>query len=356
VLAAGAAVVSTASAASAHTVSGAGSTNFRTSLTSFTPAVGGLTLAVVENGSRLRLTNTTGTDVTVLGYSGEPYLRVGPGGVFTNLRSGATYLNETRAGTTPIPASADGRPADGERPPVWRRTSAGVTAIWHDHRTHWMSPARPPVVAAAPQERHPVFTWQISFRYGDRPLTARGDLVWIPGPSPAPWVALTAGLAALALGVSVGRRTFLPGLAALLGTLVAADIAHSAGIAADRAGGAGARWHGFITGNGIQLAVWAVGLGAVAALARRRVNGLWVAGMVGAILALADGLPDAGVWYRSSAPFAWSLATARTLTSVTVGLGLGLLAAVALALWRHDRPARADPAVPPAASREPATP
>lgn len=341
VAAAGVAVISTAGAASAHTVSGAGASNYRTSLTSLTPTVPGLTLTVVENGSRLRLTNATRTDVVVLGYQGEPYLRVGPDGVFTNTRSTATYLNATRSGGTAVPATAN----DQARP-VWRRTAAApragtpATAVWHDHRTHWMSPARPPAVAADPGARRQIFTWQVSFRYGTRPVTARGDLEWIPGPAPAPWVALALATAAVTIGLAVGRRAFRPGLAAALFVLTVADATHSAGIAADRAGPTGARWAGFVTGNSIQLVAWAIGLVTVIALVRRGIGALWVAGMVGAVLALADGLPDAGVLYHSSAPFAWSLSIARTLTALTIGLGFGLLAAAAVALRRHDRPER----------------
>ena len=48
-----------ANPAAAHDVGGVGATNFRTSLTSVTPAVPGLTLRVIENGSRLELRNDT---------------------------------------------------------------------------------------------------------------------------------------------------------------------------------------------------------------------------------------------------------------------------------------------------------
>jgi hypothetical protein len=36
---------------------------------------------VVDAGARLRVRNQTGREVMVLGYAGEPYLRVGPAGV-----------------------------------------------------------------------------------------------------------------------------------------------------------------------------------------------------------------------------------------------------------------------------------
>ncbi|HMA45895.1 MAG TPA: hypothetical protein VKP11_01580 [Frankiaceae bacterium] len=92
----------------------------------------------------------------------------------------------------------------------------------------------------------------------------------------------------------------------------------------------------FLAGNAVQLAVWAGGLAAAALLARRRIGALWAAGIVGVCLALADGLADAAVLWRSSAPFGWPLWVARATTAATVGLGLGLLGAAALAVRRHD--------------------
>ena len=87
----------TASPASAHTVSGVGATNWQTSLIGVHPAVPGLAVRVVETGSKLEVSNT-GAELVVIGYDGEPYLRVGPHGVFENLQSPATYLNCSRAG------------------------------------------------------------------------------------------------------------------------------------------------------------------------------------------------------------------------------------------------------------------
>ena len=51
------AIIGFASPASAHSVSGVGATNWQTTLTSLSPAPAGLTVKVVENGSRLELTN-----------------------------------------------------------------------------------------------------------------------------------------------------------------------------------------------------------------------------------------------------------------------------------------------------------
>ncbi len=43
-----------------------------------TPALPGVTVRVLQFGDELEVVNTTGTEVAVPGYSGEPYLRIGP--------------------------------------------------------------------------------------------------------------------------------------------------------------------------------------------------------------------------------------------------------------------------------------
>jgi hypothetical protein len=75
--------------ASAHTVSGVGATNWRTTLIGVNPPVPGLRVRVVNTGSDLEVSNT-GQEVVVLGYEGEPYLRVGPAGVYENTQSPST--------------------------------------------------------------------------------------------------------------------------------------------------------------------------------------------------------------------------------------------------------------------------
>ena len=86
------------------------------------PAVPGITARVVDLGNKFELTNRTSTEITVLGYEGEPYLRIGPNGVFENLHSQATYINRTRLGGTVPPASTPRR----RRRRSGRRSRAGT--------------------------------------------------------------------------------------------------------------------------------------------------------------------------------------------------------------------------------------
>ncbi len=64
-------------AAHAQGVPGQEASNYRTSLTTPEQAAPGVTVRVVESGARLEITSTDG-EAAVLGYDGEPYLRLGP--------------------------------------------------------------------------------------------------------------------------------------------------------------------------------------------------------------------------------------------------------------------------------------
>ena len=111
-----------------------------------------------------------------MGYRDDPYLRIGPDGVYQNRRSTATYLNRSRKGTTKPPPEAE---AGGD--PVWEKVSSGTVARWHDHRIHWMLIQNPPTVRANPDQRHVVIPqWVIPMKLGSQAVQVKGDLVWQP--------------------------------------------------------------------------------------------------------------------------------------------------------------------------------
>src|SRR3954464_11673141 len=87
------AAVAAAAPASAHTITGVAPTDYRSELTGVEPSVPGVRVELLDLGRRVRLTNS-GPEVVVLGYQGEPYLRVGPKGVYENTRSPSTYQNK----------------------------------------------------------------------------------------------------------------------------------------------------------------------------------------------------------------------------------------------------------------------
>ncbi len=318
--------------AQAHSVSGAASTNFHTSMTGMTPTVAGIVLAPVENGSRIELTVAGHQTVIVKGYNDEPYLRVDPTGVWQNALSSATYLNRSRYGPQGLSSSGDDH-----APPRWEMIHDGHSAVWHDHRTHWMSTQNPPVVQAAPRRFHQIYTWTIPLTVDGQPVTASGNLDWVPGPSPVPWFALEIAVAAAVVTLGLLRRgNFV--LAMAVTTIVAADIVHSVLIAFSRADG---RLSGFFFGNTVETVVWVLGLIAAVLLVRRSVVGLYLAATAGFVIAMIGGFGDVGVLYRSSAPIAGPIGLARTLTATTIGIGFGLLGAAAAASrqqrWRERR-------------------
>jgi hypothetical protein len=204
--------------ASAHVGVGAAGSDFDGRVVSVAPEMPGVHVRILQFGDEFELVNDSGTEVTVPGYSDEPYLRIGPDGVWRNAHSPATYINRDRYGRTALPESAD---PDAE--PEWVQVSTEPHYVWHDHRTHWMSERiLPPQVAAAPDRGHTVSEWTVPLRHGDTPVEVSGVLTWSPPPSP--WLIwpvygalLPAGIAVLVAGL--GFRASRRGRGAMTGLL-----------------------------------------------------------------------------------------------------------------------------------------
>jgi hypothetical protein len=334
VVATAAALAVNAAPAWAHGVSGVQPTNYRTTVAGASPPIAGLTMRAVDLGARLELTNLTRTDVVVLGYQSEPYLRVGPGGVFENMRSPAVFLNRTS-----IPSSAAPRSYDAAATPEWRRVSAAHTVRWHDHRAHWMGSSPPPEVTRDPSARHVVIHWQVPATYGNHTIAFTGDVVWIPGPSPWPWLAGAAGLA-VAVVVAARTRHWRLVLVVGLALLVAGEALHVAGLwgasAASTASKAGASVY--------SLAGCLVGVAALAMLRRRDPYDATPVVLVAAVfLLIAGGLADITSLTRSQLPSSLPDALARGVVMTALGLGTGVVVASAMRL-RRPQPSRRTPA------------
>ncbi len=321
-------IVGVASPASAHTVAGTGATNYRTTLLT-KPNLPGLRVQVIEIGSRFEATYTGRGDVIVLGYQGEPYLRIGGRGVFENLRSPATYINRTRNGETP-PDDAD---HTGE--PVWRKTSGGQTARWHDHRAHFMGNINPPAVRAAPGKQHTIVAdWKIPFRYDGKTYNAVGDLVWVPGPSPKPYVAAMIAVAVIVL-VAARRKPYAVLLAAGA-VLIAIDAVHMAGLGFAAAGSGWERAGKMFSNATLSIPAWIVGIGGLWFLWKRRIDGFFALVFCGLIVAVVGGVADITVIGRSQAPFAYGTEAVRWVVASSLGLGAAVAIASALAIRRLD--------------------
>jgi hypothetical protein len=173
------------------------------------PPVPGLQVTILGGDERMRMINRSGRTIILEGYDGEPYLRLGPDGLYVNNRSPAVWLNADRLGATPVPASAD--PA---APPDWLKIRSEQVVEWHDHRAQWMSTVPPPSVLRSPDERHFVFDWTVPGTVDGKPLTISGTLDYVPAGaaegSSFPWsiVALvgTAVVALLVVGLLLIAR------------------------------------------------------------------------------------------------------------------------------------------------------
>ena len=328
-------VVATPGVASAHTASGPRPTNFRTTLSSVTPRIAGVDVHVVDLGNKLELTNRTPTDVVVLGYDGEPYLRIGPRGVYENLRSPATYLNRTRLATTAVPDIAlTTRPSTA---PSWHRVSSGHSATWHDHRVHWMGTSLPPAVQTDPGAFHRVTArWIVSLRYGDRLVAVTGRLDWVPGPSGWPWVPLIVGLGAVGFVAAYRKR---PGAAiATVVAMVGIDLAHTVTAEVARSGTQIAKVVQFFGDNFVSVIVWIAAVLTVRALRRGDTVARYGLVLVGAMVALVSGLSDLSSFWKSQLATSGPHLLARAEVAGALGLGIGV-AAGALAALRRSVPA-----------------
>jgi hypothetical protein len=329
-----------ASAAAAHSASGPRPTNYRSTLEGVRPEIPGVTVRIVDLGEKVELTNDRTTDVTVLGYYREPYLRVGPRGVYENVRSPATYLNRNRTGDTPIPAVARGTGAS--TPPRWQRVSDSHTARWHDHRVHFMGTTLPEAVRADPDAFHTINPrWTVLLEHGGRQVEVYGRLDWVPGPSGWSWMPVAAGL--FVVGVLVALAKSRGALIAAVVALVALDALHAISAEAARAGPVlGKTWE-FFADDWVSLIVWALAGVTIWALARRRTEALFGVLLIGALVALIGGVTDLSYLWKSQLPTVGPDVVARLEVATAVGLGLGLATGAAIRLIRSAPRASATP-------------
>ncbi|CAN5499904.1 hypothetical protein BH10ACT8_BH10ACT8_15900 [soil metagenome] len=160
--------------ASAHTVNGTpvpDAANYLSVITGFSPATPGLTARIDPRGEWIEVSNSTRQTLIILGYAGEPYLRVTPAGVDANINAPSWALNHALFGDL-------SQLGDTQLPQEWQRQQQDPNASWHDHRIHWMGVQRPPIVAANPATDHVIGTWRVRMTLAGRPITLTGTLNW----------------------------------------------------------------------------------------------------------------------------------------------------------------------------------
>ena len=299
-------------------------TNYLSTIDSLHPDVPGITLKVVDLGTRLQLTNTTAHDVVVLGYDGEPYLRVGPRGVFQNARSPATYINRT---LNLANAQAPPKSADPTAPPKWEKLGSGDTVRWHDHNAHYMGTSEPPVVQRDHDHRHVIDKYTVEMRWNGQDVVARGRIVWVPPPSPWPYAGIAVVLAAVVVWAT-RTRMWARVFAAALVVLVVCEVLHVTGLYGASTDSFGTKsFASLYSVAGILLALLALGW-------------MWRKGadsatplvlLASMFLFIAGGLADVTSLAKSQIPSTWSDGFARMLVTITLGVGLGTAIGAA---WR----------------------
>jgi hypothetical protein len=278
-----AAVVVVAPPAGADSLTGAEPSNYQTRVLGVRPALEGVSVEVVDTGTRLRLHNRSDREVVVLGYAGEPWLRVQP----------------------------------------------GQSATWHDHRAHWEAQEPPAQVRRSPGSAQvAVPEWTVKLRTG-RPLAdVVGEVRWVPGPSPLPWLAGAAVLAMAVVAAGRGRR-WLGALVAALALVVALDLVQLAGAWI----GARPPLAGKLLGLGASAAGWVLAALAVRQLLRRRLeSGLFQLLLAAGLLTVVSGLGDLGFLLRSQLASGLPDAIVRAAVAAKLGLGIGALTAATLQL------------------------
>ncbi|WP_203705997.1 hypothetical protein, partial [Asanoa iriomotensis] len=307
-------------------------TDYRTVVTSVSPAPAGLRVRAVEAGARLELTNRTGTTVEVLGYENEPYLEVRPDGVYENVHSPAVYLNETLTGTATLPPAADPT-----LPPSWRKASSEPVARWHDHRSHWMLSSPPPAVAADPGRQQRVRDWVVPLRTGGvTAVSVSGTLDWVPPPRGGVWWAwsvvfalvvavlgLVGRLRRLVGSLSVRSSSLVPSVSPLWVLSVLSGASALGGVAAvvyavGREIDAGNDGVGALVNGLFASQIWPVLTGLAAVFASgyalfRRPAADFALALAGVCVAIFAGVSNAGAFTNGVVPVPWSPFVGRLL-------------------------------------------
>ena len=189
-----------------------GNPNFSSEVTGLEPAAPGVEAEVLNFDDSLQVRNESDETIVVVGYEGEPYVRIQPDGrVEVNQRSPSFYLNQDRFADAEVPDSADP-----DAPPDWRLANESGQYAWHDHRVHYMAQGTPPQVDDE-SARTKVFDYAVPLEVGDEKVDVVGTLYWVgedDGLPLLPFIGL--GVLALACVAAVllirrRRRTDGPG-------------------------------------------------------------------------------------------------------------------------------------------------
>ena len=312
------ALVASAGPAAAHGGSATQATNHRARLVGLEPAVDGVSVRLVDDGTRIEL-DAGDHEVVVLGYEGEPYLRIDERGVFENRRSPATYLNRSLDGETPPPD------ADADAAPSWVQVASGTTARWHDHALHV-----PPGQRAGTRTES---QWTRPLEVDGVPVALAGRIVTSPAPSRLPWL-LVAAAAAVAVVVA-GWLAWSIAVVAALVLLVAADAARLYGLVFGAPTWLASRFEVIADDATLSIIGWGLAVAAVVLVRTgRRLEATAAATVAGGVLAFTGGLLELGDLGSAHLGSALRDDVARAAIALCLGVGVGVAAVALLELRR----------------------
>jgi hypothetical protein len=284
----------------AHVRSGAVASDYEVTVVSPTAPV---SARVYESDLAVGLTVDERHTVVVLGYDGEPFLRVGEEGVEVDARSAAAVeaglVDEVGTG--------------------WRKLSDGRTVVWHDRRV-----SGPSSGAEA---------WSIPVVADGAPLRLEGEVRHVSRPPAWPWL-LVGGIFALAVALTLVRPGRLPRSAVVLGATAAVAAIVVAVVFAARSGASAGLW---VEGaNELVLAV--VGL---VVLARGSEEARAAACALLGLLALFAGLLKLEVFTKGVVFAAVPAPLARAAVAIVISAGAAAFVVGVLAFHAAHQPAAA---------------
>lgn len=139
------------------------------------PALPGVAVQLAQSvTAQMVVANPTPSTLSVLDGDGQPFLRIGPEGVFANRASPWWYLTNSPNGDASIPAGA--QPG---APPRWEQVAAEPAWGWFEHRLHPAPQSVPPDVSRA-RRMTTLARWSVPFDYGGQAVEVRGRVVYEP--------------------------------------------------------------------------------------------------------------------------------------------------------------------------------
>lgn len=188
-----------------------------TTITSDAEPLDGVTVAVSQGRvPAILLDNGTDDDVVVLGAAGEPFLRIGPDGVFGN-RHSPSLAEDQRYRGEQLPG-----PVDAGAPPDWIRLASEPRYAWLETRARYPR-EQPPTEVVASGRPTRLLDWSVPIEQAGDQVVVTGETTWMTGDDAlttlgipmdegddrggVPWASwLALGVGAGLLGLGLNRR------------------------------------------------------------------------------------------------------------------------------------------------------